>query len=323
MISTVVTISCLRLWNNKQEVILLVALPILFFSIFAFIFSSGVGSNGTRVTVAYVDDDHSSLTQSVVRSTAQQRGIKVVRDLGRTSPDWPIQRLAKYLIASEDANFVVHFPEGFTDQLAHPDALPIRILDEGTNAVGQQIIEAILVQAVAQNSIPAPSDAQGVIFASTNRPLIETGAHTQHLSSPMTSQVSFASGNAFAENKHNPKIAMYAAGIAIMFLLFSANGAGGSLLEEKEAGTHSWQSTEHFAVVYRQMAVHHRNGRLATGDHVRLGTTGLRHRFHRTPSWVRTVGASHLGSSRQLCFVASGIMQVAEPIKWCIRCACA
>jgi ABC-2 type transport system permease protein len=90
---------------------------------------------------------------------------------------------------------------------------------------------------VAQNSIPAPSDAQGVIFASTNRPLIETGAHTQHLSSPMTSQVSFASGNAFAENKHNPKIAMYAAGIAIMFLLFSANGAGGSLLEEKEAGT--------------------------------------------------------------------------------------
>jgi ABC-2 type transport system permease protein len=30
---------------------------------------------------------------------------------------------------------------------------------------------------------------------------------------------------------------MYAAGIAVMFLLFSASGAGGSLLEEHEAGT--------------------------------------------------------------------------------------
>ena len=30
---------------------------------------------------------------------------------------------------------------------------------------------------------------------------------------------------------------MYAAGIAVMFLLFSATGAGGSLLEENEAGT--------------------------------------------------------------------------------------
>ena len=41
----------------------------------------------------------------------------------------------------------------------------------------------------------------------------------------------------FATDKHNPKIAMYAAGIAVMFLLFSATGAGGSLLEEYEAGT--------------------------------------------------------------------------------------
>ncbi|MEM8678844.1 MAG: ABC transporter permease, partial [Planctomycetota bacterium] len=40
-----------------------------------------------------------------------------------------------------------------------------------------------------------------------------------------------------AGDKSNPKIAMYAAGIAVMFLLFSATGAGGSLLEDYEAGT--------------------------------------------------------------------------------------
>jgi ABC-2 type transport system permease protein len=37
--------------------------------------------------------------------------------------------------------------------------------------------------------------------------------------------------------KKNPIVAMYAAGIAVMFLLFSVTGGGGSLLEEKENST--------------------------------------------------------------------------------------
>ena len=39
------------------------------------------------------------------------------------------------------------------------------------------------------------------------------------------------------EKKANPVIAFYAAGIAVMFLLFSASGAGGALLDEVESGT--------------------------------------------------------------------------------------
>jgi ABC-2 type transport system permease protein len=39
------------------------------------------------------------------------------------------------------------------------------------------------------------------------------------------------------EKKSNPIIAFYAAGIAVMFLLFSASGAGGTLIEEVESGT--------------------------------------------------------------------------------------
>lgn len=39
------------------------------------------------------------------------------------------------------------------------------------------------------------------------------------------------------EGKTNPAIAMYAAGIAVMFLLFSTTTAGGSLLEERENAT--------------------------------------------------------------------------------------
>src|SRR5213075_54601 len=39
------------------------------------------------------------------------------------------------------------------------------------------------------------------------------------------------------ENKSNPVVALYAAGIGVMFLLFTASNAGGALLEENESGT--------------------------------------------------------------------------------------
>ncbi len=39
------------------------------------------------------------------------------------------------------------------------------------------------------------------------------------------------------ENKSNPVVTMYAAGIAVMFLLFGASGGGGALLEERENQT--------------------------------------------------------------------------------------
>ena len=39
------------------------------------------------------------------------------------------------------------------------------------------------------------------------------------------------------ENNNNPMISFYAAAIGVMFLLFTASGAAGSLLDEAESGT--------------------------------------------------------------------------------------
>ncbi|MEO8270645.1 MAG: hypothetical protein ABI557_13060, partial [Aureliella sp.] len=57
MIWTVCQISVLRLWNNKQELLLAFAVPVLFFSIFALIFSRGLGQSLTQVRVSFIDDD--------------------------------------------------------------------------------------------------------------------------------------------------------------------------------------------------------------------------------------------------------------------------
>ena len=67
MIITIFRIGLLRLWNNKQELLLMFVVPILFFSIFALIFSRGVGRDTPAIQVAIVDDDRSELTKETLR----------------------------------------------------------------------------------------------------------------------------------------------------------------------------------------------------------------------------------------------------------------
>jgi ABC-2 type transport system permease protein len=102
------------------------------------------------------------------------------------------------------------------------------------------LLTAVLTQAVATSAAqtgmaddsPAATSSQ-VVAASYRSTLSEVATNAE----PLEFEANISSENVFAYNKHQPKIAMYAAGIAVMFLLFSASGAGGSLLEEREAGT--------------------------------------------------------------------------------------
>ena len=78
MIWTVSKISILRLWNNKQELLLAFAVPVLFFSIFAIIFSRGVGESVSQVRVAFIDDDGSKESRALIRDACVHPEIKPV-----------------------------------------------------------------------------------------------------------------------------------------------------------------------------------------------------------------------------------------------------
>jgi ABC-2 type transport system permease protein len=49
--------------------------------------------------------------------------------------------------------------------------------------------------------------------------------------------IAVATRDVVGENKNNPMVSFYAAAIGVMFLLFTASSAGGSLLDEAESGT--------------------------------------------------------------------------------------
>ena len=252
MIWTVCEISILRLWNNKQELALAFVLPILFFSIFALVFTRGVGQSISQVRVAIIDDDRSPESLAVIQDACSHPEIKQVLGIGRTSEEWPIEKLSRLLISHRNVEVVIHIPAGFTTQDPDSPTLSIGLFNEGVNPIGHRIVQASLAESIAmqlaetnlaasKSSRPAVSFASATSSPSASHTVSDASASRStsivQTASAVTEPAVFKSINAFASNKHQPKVAMVAAGIAVMFLLFSANGAGASLLEEREAGT--------------------------------------------------------------------------------------
>ena len=238
MIATIFKIALLRLWNNKQELLLELIVPILFFSIFALIFGRGIGG-ASAVNVTIVDDDMSPLTQEVSRLLQDQAAIEVEDRILYTNDQWPLEKLTRSVVRDTQADVVIYLPADLDRAIQTGTQAEVQILSEGSNPVSRQIVSAVLTQVIAAASAkaePSRFTSQTSTSPSAQRPPSMPAASS--LPSPAACDlVALKMSNVFAADKHNPKIAMYAAGIAVMFLLFSATGAGGSLLEESEAGT--------------------------------------------------------------------------------------
>ncbi len=245
MIWTICEISILRLWNNKQELLMAFVVPMLFFTIFALIFSRGVGQTFSQVRVAFIDDDQSPESLAVIRDACTHPEIALATGIGRTSEQWPIEELSRLLISRRGVEVVVHIPAGFTTQNPDAPTLSIVLFNEGVNPIGHRLVQASLAESIALQlsaaNLAAVQQSRPVVtLASTSTPMLNSSMQPAagRSSKRATDEPSvFKSVNAFASNKHQPKVAMAAAGIAVMFLLFSANSAGASLLEEREAGT--------------------------------------------------------------------------------------
>jgi ABC-2 type transport system permease protein len=242
MITTICWISVQRLWNNKQELLLTLAVPMMFFTIFALIFSRGVGEGGAKVRVAFVDDDRTPESQAIIQEASQHPELQPMVRTVQTSVEWPIGSLSRVLICRFDAEVVIHIPAGFTTQDPQMPTLSIQLFDEGTSPIGPQIVQARMAESIAMELSKAnlaaiqefrPEVPEVTVASGTSAIKAPSPSPSKRLTEPRV----FESINAFASNKHQPKIALYAAGIAVMFLLFSASGAGASLLEEREAGT--------------------------------------------------------------------------------------
>ena len=218
MVFNVIQVHARRLLHNRVELLLTFVVPVAFFSIFAVIFGGGLGSaRMPKVKVALVDESAGTSGRAVEAALRQCSGLRFM-----TQPsDPPLNREQASAMVREGklALAIVVTEEG--------QSLAAELLADSSDQVAPQVVSALVARALltafgpSQTAIPD----NPVIQASMMQPI-------DPAPSPSVQVV-----DVIGENKTNPVVSMYAAGIAVMFLLFGAAGGGGALLEERENRT--------------------------------------------------------------------------------------
>jgi len=254
MILTLLRIGWLNLKRDRVAQAMTFVLPILFFSIFATVF--GNQRNPTRrITVAVVDEDQSDYSKKLVNALQAEGGLAIEtsekgsgRSLDRTR--------AEAMVKGGTVPIAIVLPKGLGDSprfFATPEAkrVAVQLLADVSDPVAPQMVQGLL-QKVSFTAAPEALATQGMQqFERYSGPLTpaQRASFEAWLSRPPEAGPASASTNAIGlpidlVNVMQPSaaangatVSFYAAGIGVMFLLFSSSGNSGTLLEEQEAGT--------------------------------------------------------------------------------------
>ncbi len=236
MIWTVVRVGLLRMWHGRTEILLTFVVPIAFFTIFAFIFDEQIGlGKSPKVNLALVDEDDTELSREFVTVFAEWETLRIYTPAEHDDGIFVFSSAdpAKELVLAGTLPLAVVIPEGWTVSLTAEgkEAVSLRLLADSSDPVAIQVVTALIRQTSGQiMGERARQQIRSFLFLSPE----------QFAESPVSQfakPVAIDVVDLFAADKANPVVSMYAAGIAVMFLLFGAVGNAGTLLEEEENQT--------------------------------------------------------------------------------------
>ena len=270
MIPTLIRIALITLRRDRVVQAMTFLLPIIFFSIFAMIFGSQGRDTTPRIDVAVVDEDRSEASGRLVAALRKETGLRLRTQPRRPGgpPDTsrvPISRMrALELVKGGLVPVAIVIPAGFGASFGSFDstAKTIELLSDKADPVAPQVVNGLL-QKTAMTGAPDLMTKRGLgMFEKYGGGLTPqqkravdswsaylkdsagvsgtgraTGSRTRASNPASGGMVPVKVVDVLGEKKPNPVIALTAAGIAVMFLLFSASSAGGALLDEVETGT--------------------------------------------------------------------------------------
>ncbi len=268
MIPTLIGIGLINLRRDRVVQAMTFFLPIVFFSIFAGVFGSQGRDTMDRVRVAVVDEDQTSASRRFVVALQKEGSLRVrtaARPAGADAKaaEVPLDRdRATDLVRDGDLPVAIVLPAGFGAGFGSFDTTrkAIELLSDSSDPIASQVISGLL-QKTAMTAAPDLMARQGLsMFEKYGGPMtprqkqaLDSWQQTLQGDSAVADSAGGGSPGAggstlgsavgvkivdvLGERKTNPIISFYAAGIAVMFLLFSASGAGGTLIEEVESGT--------------------------------------------------------------------------------------
>ncbi len=268
MITTVARIGYWRLKRGRLELLLTFVVPVLFFSIFALIFDRQIGDRSSpQMEIALSGDGNRPLYQRIRTLLDAQAGLVIYSSAvdAEEDPFVSVAR-ARELIRQGEIQAAVVFVEPEQAAQDEQEPLSIELLADTSDPVATQVLRGYVMQAAIQAqaeeaSAPAlrrlpppvsrgpqppaatpPESSASYVVPPAATPTPErpeaqptTTDSAESFAPPLPLQLQLV--DVLGERKANPVVSMYAAGIAVMFLLFSATGGGGSLLEERESQT--------------------------------------------------------------------------------------
>jgi ABC-2 type transport system permease protein len=261
MIATLLRIGWLNLKRDRVAQALTFLLPIIFFSIFATVFGNQRGST-RRVPVAIVDEDRSEFSQQLVKALMAEGGLKTQTTASGTDAGELLDRAsATKLVSAGTISVAVVLPKGLGESRrafgTEPAAVApkVQLLADVSDPVAPQVVMGLL-QKVSFTAAPESLATTGLaMFERYGGPLTPAQQRArdewlsqlrQQTASGAASPMGPSAGLGLATETVNvlqpgggdtATISFYAAGVGVMFLLFSCAGAGGALLDEEEAGT--------------------------------------------------------------------------------------
>jgi ABC-2 type transport system permease protein len=251
--------------RDRAALALSFILPITFFSIFAVIFG-GHRDTVPKITVIVVDEDQSQVSRELVKGL-EREGSLVIRT--RPASNNKGVQLAEYTastaeaaVKAGDVPVALIVPHGFGENpisfRSDQDRPTIQLLKDSSDMVAWQMVAGLL-QKVAMTSMPAVMAEQGLRsagqfvggFTPEQRKRMDAGleqlrqyqnagvggAENALSNGPGGGIIAVTTRAVVGENKNNPMVSFYAAAIGVMFLLFTASGAAGALLDEADSGT--------------------------------------------------------------------------------------
>jgi len=253
MILDIIRTGFMTLRRDRGAVMLSFIVPIAFFSIFAGIFGSRRGGTDP-IQVTVVDQDQTPVSRQFVEALEAEGGLRVQTSSTADS--------AEAAVRAGDVPVAIIVPKGFGEHpIGFDDQNPtkLQILNDSSDPIAAQVLYG-LIQKAAMQSMPDAMATQGTKILDrlsggltpAQRARIDSSmarlraySEERRKAAPTETKSTGLSGGIIAadirdvvgENKKNPLVAFYAAGIGVMFLLFSASAAGGAMLDEADNGT--------------------------------------------------------------------------------------
>lgn len=263
MIIPIVRTAIVALRRDRVSLVLSFIVPIAFFTIFAVVFG-GQHDTVPKIKVIVVDEDQSRASQQLVKGLESDGSLAITTKPAPTKDQAkPIDYTAvtaEAAVKAGDVSVALIVPPGWG---ANPisfrgdsDAPAIQLLNDASDTIAPQMVGGLL-QKAAMTAMPETMAEQGMKYSEQyigeftpdqrkkmndgleqlrqieNRP---DSARTGAASSSGGGIIAVKSRSVVGENKKSPMVSFEAAAIGVMFLLFTASGSAGALLDEAESG---------------------------------------------------------------------------------------